>query len=550
MHEEYADDPNVTEALPDGKTFRLSWDPAVGMARVIARSRDSLDELREAFSVKNKAAFFSQQYGYKGEDRLYNVNKFGYFQAGLAYDVLDWIKTQYGSLACVAISKNMAAFMKEVLRPLAGVAEFKLRNVADDSGRNAELAAAGGRPMAMRPYQEDAVRALLFKAAGRGLIEIPTAGGKSFILGNFIWNAFREIDAGMRFMILVPNVQLVEQFYKDLQDYGFPRRDLAKFEGGMSKREKAENDVSKAKVVIANRQYVFKNAKALPEFDGLICDEVHQCCSDATQRLIAASGARIKVGCSGTLPSDRYLLNTLVGLFGRVAFREEITSLQSAGFISKLRITSLAVTDRDVETNRDLLFNVNSTKKYVADDPDGCDIRFDDAVRAEHDYMAKWYRELYRPALDYAAKLDGNVLVLFDKIDIGLSIFKYFRELYPDRPAFYNDGSTKVSEREQTRLGLEETGGNVLFANVQICGTGVSIKRLHHIVFCFGSKSTTRVIQSIGRTLRLYDGKDYAHLVDVHFNFKYSDRHWRERLKMYKDFYGKARPDESVEAYA
>ena len=65
------------------------------------------------------------------------------------------------------------------------------------------------------------------------------------------------------------------QFYSDLLDYGFNKHELAKFTGGMSKKEKMEHDVNLAKIVIANRQYVFKNKNVLPKFDCLICDEVH-----------------------------------------------------------------------------------------------------------------------------------------------------------------------------------------------------------------------------------------------------------------------------------
>ena len=108
MFEQYSDDLSKIDVFPDGKTFRVSFDHVTGCMRVVARSRDALEEIRKAFSVENKSAFFSQQYGYKGEQRLYNVNKFGYFQPGLVFQVLDWIKTQYGSLNCVAVSKKCA----------------------------------------------------------------------------------------------------------------------------------------------------------------------------------------------------------------------------------------------------------------------------------------------------------------------------------------------------------------------------------------------------------------------------------------------------------
>ena len=106
--------------------------------RIVARSRDAFEELRNAFSVENKAAFFSQQYGYKGNPRLYNINQFGYFPSGLVYQILEWIKTQYGSLNHVVVSKKCADYVKNVLTPLKGKVErdFEIFNVAEDSGAN------------------------------------------------------------------------------------------------------------------------------------------------------------------------------------------------------------------------------------------------------------------------------------------------------------------------------------------------------------------------------------------------------------------------------
>ena len=390
------------------------------------------------------------------------------------------------------------------------------------------------------------MKALVKKGFGRGLIEIPTAGGKSLILASFVWNLLKKVDPKLKTLVLVPNVQLVEQMHKDFMSYGFRKEDMAKFKGGMSKREKLENDPTKAKIVIANRQQVFKNPKALPDFDVLVADECHQNCAKASQDLIDRSKARIRIGCSGTLPDDPYQLNTLVGMFGPVVYRENITDLQDGGYISKLDITTIRVFDENVDRDSSLPFSLNTTKKYDAEDPD-CEIRFDDAVRAEHEYFVKWFKELYRPALDYVRNLDGNTLVLFDKLDIGQQLFGLFQEMGTGKAAFYNDGSTKVSVREGVRQSFEKSDGNVLFANVQIMSTGVNIKRLHNLVFCFSSKSTVRVIQSIGRALRLYGDKDKARLVDCVFNFKYSKRHYDERLRLYRKFYNKNGPDRVVD---
>lgn len=91
------------------------------------------------------------------------------------------------------------------------------------------------------------------------MIEVPTGGGKSLIIADFIWSILKNIDSSYKSLILVPSTQLVSQFYSDLLDYGFKKEDVAKFSGSLNSREKRENDINAAKIVVANRQYVFKN---------------------------------------------------------------------------------------------------------------------------------------------------------------------------------------------------------------------------------------------------------------------------------------------------
>lgn len=82
----------------------------------------------------------------------------------------------------------------------------------------------------------------------------------------------KHVDRKYKTLILVPNKQLVEQFYKDLLDYGYNVHELTKFTAGLKKSEQFDRD---AKIIVANRQFVFKNAAKLPKVDILICDEVH-----------------------------------------------------------------------------------------------------------------------------------------------------------------------------------------------------------------------------------------------------------------------------------
>lgn len=538
----YFDDTNTTDQIPSGKIFRISYDAVVKEMKIIAKQWTVFDELREAFSAQNSAAFFVSRYGYKAEEKLYAINKFGYFLPGLIFEILKWIKTNFGDLSCVALSDVCKRYILEQLtplkQPLAKLGPITVSNLSDDLGRNNERIRQGLEPFNYRDYQKESLEYLLNKGYGRGLIEVPTSGGKSLILANFIWNIHKNIDAHYKYFILVPNKQLVTQFYGDLIDYGLNPKLLTKFTRG----EKFDKD---AMVIIGNRQYLFNNASKLPKIDVLICDEAHTCTAEASKEFIMGFDAKIKIGCSGTLPRDNYQKWMLIGMFSSIVYEKDIKTLQDAGFISKLKITLLKITDKDVENNTKLLFHTKSEVKYKVDEFGHSDIEFNDAYNAEHEYFEKNYKDLYKPVFDYLYNLNSNTLILFDRINIGKNLFEYAKEIYKDKNVFYIDGSIDVKDREETRAKFEQCDGNLLIAQTAVFSTGINIKRLQNLVFLTSSKSFSRVIQSIGRILRLHESKDMAHLIDVSWNFKYSQKHLHDRLKIYKTMYGK-RPDETL----
>lgn len=564
MLEQYQDKfNNVYEAVPDGKVFRLSFDPTTRDFRLICRDNAAFDEIRNAFRVKNDAAFFSERYGYKQDEFLYAINKFGFFSPGLLFDILQWMRDTYGSAKPLVMSQNCKKYIEDYLVPLKSACkdQFQVSNVSEDTGRNNELRRlrqqqlAQGvpekkcvHPFEFRHYQEEAIRKFFFEGYGRGLIEVPTAGGKSFIIANFIWNMMKNIDRSTKTLILVPSTQLVAQFYDDLIDYGYSTRDLAKFTGSLTKKERLENDISTAKVVIANRQYVFKNMSKLPHFDVLFADEAHTAAADSTKKFIDSLDTKVKIGCSGTLPRDKYQKWKLAGMFGKTLYKVSITDLQEQGFISNVDITLVKVRSKQVDADKSLLFSLNTDVKFnkEAVDAGESDVMFNDAYIAEKEYFNKWYKDLYKPVFEYLMSLNSNTLMLFDRIDIGTGLYEYAKELYAEKNVFYIDGSVDVHERERIRALFEQSDGNLLIAQNAVMSTGVNIKRLTNLVFLTSSKSFVRTIQSIGRTLRLHNEKDCAHIIDLSWNTKYSQRHLAERLKIYKQMYSK-KPKQVVE---
>ena len=69
--------------------------------------------------------------------------------------------------------------------------------------------------------------------------------------------------------------------------------------------------------------------------------------------------------------------------------------------------------------------------------------------------------------------------------------------------------------------------------------TGINLKRIDNLIMVSSSKSEIRVLQSIGRTLRIGNGSDEATLYDIADDLSsgsytnYTLEHFKERVQIY-----------------
>jgi len=100
-------------------------------------------------------------------------------------------------------------------------------------------------------------------------------------------------------------------------------------------------------------------------------------------------------------------------------------------------------------------------------------------------------------------------------------------------------GGTDAEDREKVRKLTEENDNAIIVASYGTFSTGVSIRRLHNIIFASPSKSRIRVLQSIGRQLRKSKYKEKAKLYDIGDDLTWKTwtnhtlKHFVERMKIY-----------------
>lgn len=92
-----------------------------------------------------------------------------------------------------------------------------------------------------------------------------------------------------------------------------------------------------------------------------------------------------------------------------------------------------------------------------------------------------------------------------------------------------------------TAIKRETVKDAILIASYGTFSTGVNVRRLHHLIFASPSKSRYRVLQSIGRGLRLHASKRVVHVMDIVDDahdrkyVNYAFKHWAQRARFYKE---------------
>ena len=140
-----------------------------------------------------------------------------------------------------------------------------------------------------------------------------------------------------------------------------------------------------------------------------------------------------------------------------------------------------------------------------------------------------------------ALALNGNTLCLFQLVEKhGEILHKLIKEkVDPKRKVFFVYGGTETNDREQIRAITEKSDNAIIIASFGTFSTGINIRNLHNIVFSSPSKSPIRILQSIGRGLRVGDNKDSATVYDISDDLTYKDKknftltHFQERVNIY-----------------
>ena len=357
-----------------------------------------------------------------------------------------------------------------------------------------------------RGYQIKGVHDAL--RSNRKLLISPTASGKSLMIYSIV-RYF--VDKGMDILLVVPTTSLVEQMFKDFEDYGWDAENYChKIYSG---REKITNQP----VVITTWQSIYKLEKSFFErFNVVIGDEAHLFKSKSLVSIMTKLlDCKYRFGFTGTLDGTQTHKWVLEGLFGpsyKIISTEE---LMSKGYLSKLNIKIL-------------------TLKHLPRKFDS----YEDEIQylINHEQRNNFIKNL---ALDQK----GNTLILYSRVEThGQPLYELINNFKDeDRKCFFVHGGVDTEDREEVRAITEKEDNAIIIASYGTFSTGINIRNLHNVIFASPSKSRIRNLQSIGRVLRKGDNKVKATLFDIADDITYNSSknytliHLMERVKIYNE---------------
>jgi len=356
----------------------------------------------------------------------------------------------------------------------------------------------------LRDYQEKSIALAINKK--RLTCVSPTSSGKSLIAYCFLRWIIGKING--KVLLVVPNISLVEQMAYDFKDYGY-EKECHKITAGVDKN-------SSKQIYISTWQSLKDlDKKYFEQFKGLVVDEAHAVKNTREAKCLnyiasQCTEAEYRLGLTGTLQDIQLNQLQIEALFGRIYQATTTKILMEKNEVAQFKVNSIIL-----EYPRNITKIVEKLE-----------------WAKQQDFLETNENPRQNLIIELAKSLKENTLILFRKRTHGNYLYE---KLVQDttKEILYIDGTVKKEEREQIRQGMEHKKGVILVASYGTFSTGLNVRNLHYIIFASSSKSKIRVLQSIGRSLRLYKTKSIAILYDIVDwigNFK---NHYQKRMEYY-----------------
>jgi superfamily II DNA or RNA helicase len=369
-------------------------------------------------------------------------------------------------------------------------------------------------PYEVRDFQYEGLKHAL--KGKRTTLLSATGSGKSLII-YLIANFLKEM--GIKTLIIVPTVSLVNQLVSDFEeyaeDYHFDTdKDCHKIFSGQDKE-------SDKPIIVSTWQSLQKLPKDyFEQYGAVIGDEVHQYDAVVCNRIIrCCTNASIRIGTTGTLNESKVHELSIKALFGPIRSISNTRELMDKGILADLEVKALIL------KHDPAFFKQLSVMKYQDE------INYIVQNKVRNDFISK-----------LAGKCTGNTLVLFNYVEKhGKPLHEMMKKECKNKEVHLVYGGTDADMREQVRKLVEKKNNIIIVASYGVFSTGVNAVNLNNVIFASPTKSKIRVLQSIGRGLRKGEEKESCKLYDIADDLtggkktkNHTLKHFHKRFELYQ----------------
>ena len=368
-----------------------------------------------------------------------------------------------------------------------------------------------------RPHQIKGAKLALRNK--RCILEHATSSGKSLTIAMVAM--YRLLKGhSQKVLILVPNLGLIEQMINDFTGYGIPPEDMGRFSGKVKDTEQ--------KIIVSTWQSLVNNKKLASTFDTIICDETHGLKAKVVREVAeSVCNADVRIGCTGTMPDDKSEKMLITSMLGPVIHQISAKYLIDNKLASDISIKIVYI--KYPKSYEKKIKNIVLKNSKISPTSSTFNCEKEKNFIEDNTYRTGVINEICKKHTDK----EHNVLILINKKDHGKYLYDHISKGGTVNNVFYIDGDMNIKERERIRQYANKNKGVIMIATSGVFSIGISINRLHAIIFAEAGKSKIRTLQSVGRGLRLHTEKKKFILYDIGDSFKYSEKHLEGRLKMY-----------------
>ena len=364
----------------------------------------------------------------------------------------------------------------------------------DDQARQFEpIVVARRSSFTPYPHQASALDAW-WAHGGRGIVELPTGAGKTFV-------AILAIEKVQRpTLVVVPTIDLMVQWQKVLSEH------LGVAVGVVGGGEKDRQAITVTTYDSAAAQIEFHGAR----FGLLICDECHHLPAPGYRFIAEGSLAPFRLGLTATLERQDGGEAVAARLLGPLVHRVPIDALEGE-FLAPYEVRSIAViltedeqTEYDECRQRYLQFLRQQGIRF--DRPSGW------AEFIQRAHQSEWGREAFaayrtqrRIALTCSGKLSALWRILMDHRDDRVIVFTEDTEMvYRIAQRFLLPALTHHTRPAERKVMLERfaAGDARVLVTAKVLNEGVDVPEANVGVVLSGSGSVREHVQRLGRILR------------------------------------------------